>query len=194
MANLPWSFATINGHGTIIEPSLATIVEVSPTKDSHPTPPPSAYTGQEAGPSFYVSDNHARDLLSCMDLPLTPKNLKPLICHFDDLEEVYEGKGKKWCITPECAITPDSTYLEISFSSEPTLTNEQIWSEADTALMNVDNGMGPLDNGGFGDRCLHFFPSPLTHVKLPTVHFSSCPPECFFSVFTSSIPKHVLFP
>jgi len=64
--NLPWAFTTMNGHGTIIEPSLATIVEVSPTKDPCLTLPSSAYTGQQVGPSFYQSDNDARDLLSCM--------------------------------------------------------------------------------------------------------------------------------
>jgi len=181
----------------VVEPSLShpqQLLSCIPTKDPHPTLPPSAYTGQQAGPYFYMSDNHARDLLSHMDLPLTPKNLKALIHCFDNLEEAYEGKGKKWHITPECAITPDSTDLEISFGLEPTLTNEQIWSEADAALMNIDDGMGPLDNGGFNERYLHSFSSPLTHVKLPTVHSSSCPLECFFRVFTSSIPKHVLFP
>ena len=90
-------------------------------------------------------------------------------------------------------ITPDSVDLEISFSSEPTLTDEQIWSEADNALMNINDGMDPIDTGGFDDRYLHSFSSLFTHIKLPTVHSSSCPPECFLRVF-SSIPKLVLFP
>jgi len=67
------------------------------------------------------------------------------------------------------------TDSEISFGLEPTPTDEQIWSEADAVLMNVDDGMGPLNNGGFDDRYLHSFSSPLTHVKLTTVLSSSCP-------------------
>jgi len=76
-------YTTINGRGTVTEPSMAFIEEVTisiPTKDPQKVPPPATYIGMQPGPSFYEADSHARDLLSCMELPPTPKNLKPLIC------------------------------------------------------------------------------------------------------------------
>ena len=58
----PHSFTTINGRGTITENSMAFIEEVPisvPTKDPRMVLPPQAYTGLQAGPSFYKADNHA---------------------------------------------------------------------------------------------------------------------------------------
>ena len=75
----PWPYTTINGRGSITEPSMAFIEEVTiliPTKDPQKVPPPATYTGMQQGPSFYEADNHARDLLSHMKLPPTPKKYK----------------------------------------------------------------------------------------------------------------------
>jgi len=56
----PRPFTTVNGRGTITETSTAFIKEVPvslPTKDPQRVPPPQAYMGLQAGPSFYEADN-----------------------------------------------------------------------------------------------------------------------------------------
>jgi len=74
-----------NGRGTITENSTAFIKEVPihlPTKDPQKGPTTSSLHRPTGRPSFYAADNHAWDLLSRMNLPPTPQNIKPLICHW----------------------------------------------------------------------------------------------------------------
>jgi len=124
-----------------------------PTKDPWRVLPPQAYTGLQAGPSFYEADNHARDLLSRMDLPPTPQNLKPLIHHWEDLEDKGEGLLKRIRLTQDRELPLVQEELEISFGEEPMPSMEEIWSEVDQ-MLNLDDGMGPLDMGGYDIRYL----------------------------------------
>jgi len=121
-------FTTVNGRGTITETSTAFIKEVPislPTKDPQRVLPPQAYTGLQVGPSFYEADNHAWDLLSRMDLPPTPQNLKPLIHHWEDLEDKQEGSSKRVWLTPDRELSPVQEESEISFGMELTPSMEE---------------------------------------------------------------------
>jgi len=69
-------------------------------------------------------------ILSWIEIPPTPHNLKPLIRHFDQ-EETYEGKGKK------CQITPDHNDKDTIFLGLAVATEEQIWNKVDVALMET---------------------------------------------------------
>jgi len=147
--------------------------------------------GLQAGPSFYEADNHARDLLSRMDLLPTPQNLKPLICHWEDLEDKEEGLSKRVLLMPDRELSPVQEELEISFGTEPAPSNEEIWSEVNQVLMNLDDGMGPLDMGGYDIRYL-FSLTFRPHVNIFTV-------PCFdghsknTAVINFSTPENVLF-
>ena len=88
-----------------------------------------------------------------MDLPPTPQNLKPLICHWEDLEDKGEGSSKRIQLTPDRELSPVHKESEISFGMEPMPSMEEIWSEVDQTL-NLDDGMGPLDMGGYDIRYL----------------------------------------
>jgi len=153
----PQSFTFVNGQGSIIKLSTAHIKKVTPTKDPRKFPP-QAYTSFGPGPSFYQEDNMAWDLLSWIDLPATPCNLKPLIRCFEE-EEPYEGKGKKHRITPGHD-NEDMISLRLAVTTE-----EQIWDEVDAALMEtINDPMGPVFNGRFDERYL-FLASSQMHTE-----------------------------
>jgi len=127
---------------------MAHIEEVVPTQDPHKFPPPQAYTGIKLGPSYFQQDDMAWDLLSWIDLPFTPQNLKSLIRHFNQ-EDHYEGKGKKCWVTPD-SDNKDTISLRLAVTPE-----EQIWDEVNTALIEtINDPMGPIKNGSFDERYL----------------------------------------
>ena len=152
--------------------------------------PSAAYTGMQPGPSFYEADNHARDLLSHMDLPPTPKNLKPLICHWEDQEDRGEGSSKRIQLMLDRELSPVLKELEISFGMEPVSSMEEIWSEVDQAL-DLDDKMGPLDVGGYDIRYL-FLPTTKPHVNISTVPYSKSSSK-ELAVISFSTPNNVLF-
>jgi len=126
-----------------------------------------------------------------MDLPPTAKNLKPLIRCWEDLEDKQEGSLKKIWLMPDRELSPVREESEISFGTEPAPSNEEIWSEVDQALMDLDDGMGPLDVGGYDIRYL--FPLAFK----PRVNISTAP---YFNghsknltVIRFSTPENVLF-
>jgi len=88
-------------------------------------------------------------------------------------------------------LSPVREELEISFGTEPAPSNEEIWSEVDQALMDLDDGMGPLDVGGYDIRYLF----PLT--SKPRVNISTVPYFNGYSknltVIRFSTPENVLF-
>jgi len=126
-----------------------------------------------------------------MDLPPTPKNLKPLIRYWEDLENKQEGLSKRIQLRLDRELSLVRKELEISFGMEPTPSNEEIWSEVDQALMDLDDGMGPLDVGGYDIRYLF----PLTFkpcVNLSTApYFDGCSKK--LTVIRFSTPENVLF-
>jgi len=90
----------------------------------------------------------AWDLLSQIDLPPTPCNLKPFIRCFGD-EQPYEGKGKK------CWITLDHDNEDMTSLGSAYATEEQIWDEVNVALMEtLEDPMGPVFTGRFDGRYL----------------------------------------
>jgi len=160
------------------------------TKDPRKVPPPQAYTGLEAGPSFYEADNHARELLTHMDLPPIPKNLKPLIHRWEDLEDQGKGLSKRIQLMPDRGLSLVQEASEISFGLEPAPSMEEIWSEVDQALM-LNDGMGPLDVGGYDTRYLFTF-TPKPRVNIFTAPcFDGCSKN--MTVVKLSTPDNVLF-
>ena len=125
-----------------------------------------------------------------MDLPPTPQNLKPLIRHWEDLEDKQEGSSKRVQLMLDRELPPVQEELEISFGEEPAPSMEEIWSEVDQ-MLNLDDGMGPLDMGGYDIRYLF----PLTfkpHVNISTaLCFDGCSKNK--TVINFSTPEFVLF-
>jgi len=121
----------------------------------------------------------AWNLLSQIDIPPTPHNLKPLIRHFDQ-EDSYEGKGKKHQITPDCN-NEDTISLRSAVA-----TKEQIWDEVDAALMETLNDlMGPVFNSSFNERYLfHSSSQTCAEVKLTA--------PCFRQTDHTSSTKKIL--
>jgi len=126
-----------------------------------------------------------------MDLPPTPQNLKPLIHPWEDLEDKQEESSKRVRLTPDRELPPiQEELLEISFGEEPTPSMEEIWSEVDQTL-SLDDGMGPLDVGGYDIRYLFSF-THKPHVNISTVPcFDGCSKNS--AVIKFSIPESVLF-
>jgi len=126
-----------------------------------------------------------------MDLPPTPKNLKPLIHRWEDLDDKQEGSSKRVQLTLDRELSLVQEESEISFGTEPVPSNEEIWSEVDQALMNLDDRMGPLDVGGYDIRYLF----PLTikpHVNISTAPYSDGRSKNM-TVIKFSTPENVLF-
>ena len=91
-----------------------------------------------------------------------------MIRHWEDQEDQGEGSSKRIWLTLDRELSLVLKELEISFSTEPMPSMEEIWSEVDQAL-NLNDGMGLLDVGGYDIRYL-FLPT-----TKPCVDFSTVP-------------------
>jgi len=125
-----------------------------------------------------------------MDLPPTPGNLKPLIRRWEDLEDKQEGSSKRVWLTPDRELPLVQEESEISFGEEPTPSMEEIWSEVDQSL-DIDDGMGPLDVGGYDIRYLFSFTNK-PHVNISTALYSNGHSKNM-TVIKFSTPENVLF-
>jgi len=125
-----------------------------------------------------------------MERPPTPQNLKPLIRCWEDLEDKGEGSSKRIQLTPDRELSPVQEESEISFGMKPAPSMEEIWSEVDQ-MLNLDDGIGPLDVGGYDIRYL------FSLTFRPCVDISTAP--CFNgssknrAVIKFSTPENVLF-
>ena len=90
---------------------------------------------------------------------------------------------------PDRKLSPVLEELEISFGMEPTPSIEELWSEVDQVL-NLDDGMGPLDVEGYDIRSL-FLPTTKPHVNISTApYFKGSSKE--LAVISFSTPDNVL--
>jgi len=93
-------------------------------------------------------------------------------------------------LTPDRELSLVQEESEISFGEEPMPSMEEIWSEVDQ-MLNLDDGMGPLEVGGYNIRYLPSF------TNKPPVNISTA--LCFRShsknmtVIKFSTPDSVLF-